>query len=149
MAQMIRTLVFSPAKNEKPICKAPWKTVCKCTEGKSCFLHTCPNFSQYCSFAGRFREASWRRCHSSSGFSLSQFVLFLHVIPERLMMIRSDLCVEHRLMSDSLCKQKSHWIITINGKINVCKCKLIFPTDTQQQKVEITDLKPLFSWWKD
>ncbi len=36
------------------------------------------------SFAGRSLEASWRRCHSSSGFSLSQFVLFLHVIPDRL-----------------------------------------------------------------
>ncbi len=36
------------------------------------------------SFAGRFLEASWRRCHSSSVFSLSQFVLFLHVIPDRL-----------------------------------------------------------------
>ncbi len=36
------------------------------------------------SFAGRFLEASWRRCHSSSGFSLSQFVLILHVIPDRL-----------------------------------------------------------------
>ncbi len=47
------------------------------------------------SFAGRILEASWRRCHSSSGFSLSQFVLFLHVIPDRLMMIRSDLCVEN------------------------------------------------------
>ncbi len=30
------------------------------------------------------------------------------------MMIRSDLCVEHWLLSDI------HWIITINGKINVC-----------------------------
>ncbi len=29
-------------------------------------------------------EASLSRCHSSSGFSLSQFVLFLHVIPDRL-----------------------------------------------------------------
>ncbi len=34
------------------------------------------------SFAGCFLEATWR--HSSSGFSLSQFVLFLHVIPDRL-----------------------------------------------------------------
>ncbi len=38
------------------------------------------------SFSGNFSdsilEASWR--HSSSGFSLSQFVLFLHVIPDRL-----------------------------------------------------------------
>ncbi len=66
--------------------------------------------------------------------------LFLHVIPDRLMMIRSDLCVEHWLLSDSLCKQKSHWIITINGKINVWKCKLIFPTDILQQKIEITYL---------
>ncbi len=55
-------------------------------------------------------------------------------------MIRSALCVEHWLLSDSLCKQKSHWIITINGKINVWKCKLIFPSDTLQQKIEITDL---------
>ncbi len=45
-------------------------------------------------------------------------------------------------------KQKSHWIITINGKMNVWKCKLIFPTDTLQQKIEITDFKPFFSWWK-
>ncbi len=29
-----------------------------------------------------FLESTWR--HSSSGFSLSQFVLFLHVIPDRL-----------------------------------------------------------------
>ncbi len=63
------------------------------------------------------------------------------------MMIRSDLCVEHWLLSDSLCK-KSHWIITINGQMNVWKCKLIFPTDTLQQKIERTDLKPFFSWWK-
>ncbi len=33
---------------------------------------------------------------SSSGFSLSQFVVFLHVTPDRLMMIRSHLCVEHK-----------------------------------------------------
>ncbi len=59
------------------------------------------------------------------------------------MMVRSDLCVE--LLSDSLCKQKSHWIITINGKMNVWKCKLIFNTDTLQQKIEITDLKPFLS----
>ncbi len=31
------------------------------------------------------------------------------------MMIRSHLCVEHWLFSDTLCKQKSHWIITINS----------------------------------
>ncbi len=33
-------------------------------------------------FSGRFLEVSWR--HSSSGFSLSKFVLFLHVTPDRL-----------------------------------------------------------------
>ncbi len=46
------------------------------------------------------------------------------------MMMRSDLCEEHWLLSDSLCKQKSH-----EGQKNVCKCKLIFanPTDTLQQ----------------
>ncbi len=57
------------------------------------------------------------------------------------MMMRSDFCVEQCLMSDSLCNQKSHWIITINAKMNVWKCKPIFPTDTLQQKIEITDLK--------
>ncbi len=53
------------------------------------------------------------------------------------MIMSSELCVEHWLLSDSLCKQKSHWIITINGKMNIWKCKLTFPTDTQQQKIEI------------
>jgi len=32
------------------------------------------------SFSGRFLQASWRPCRSSSGFSLSQFFLFLLVI---------------------------------------------------------------------
>ncbi len=68
--------------------------------------------------------------------SLSQFVLFLHVIPDKL----DDDQIR------SLCGAlKSHWIITINGKINVWKCKLIFPNDTLQQKIEITDLKPLLA----
>ncbi len=40
--------------------------------------------------------------------------------------MRLDLCLEHWLLSDSLCKQKSHWIFTINGKVNVLKCKLFF-----------------------
>ncbi len=57
----------------------------------------------------------------------------------------SDLCVEPCLLSDSLCKQKSHWIITINGKMNVWTCKLVFPIDTLQQKIEITDLKPFLA----
>ncbi len=77
-------------------------------------------------FAGRSLEASWRCCHSSSGFSLSHFVLFLHVIPDRL----DDDQIR------SLCgAQKSHWIITINGKMNVWKCKLIFPTETLYSKI--------------
>ncbi len=29
--------------------------------------------------------------------------------------------------------------------MNVCKCKLIFPSDTLQQKIEITDLKPFLA----
>ncbi len=57
---------------------------------------------------------------------------------------RSDTCVEHWLLSDSLCKQKSYWVVTNNGKM-VCKCKLIFPTDSLQQKIEITDLKPFLA----
>ncbi len=57
------------------------------------------------------------------------------------MMIRSDLCVEHWLFSDS------HWIITINGKMNVRKYKLLFPADTTA-KDRNNWLKPFFSWWK-
>ncbi len=51
--------------------------------------------------------------------SLSQFVLFLHAIPDRLDddHIRS-LCGA-LAVSDSLCKQKSHWIITIKWQ-NEC-----------------------------
>ncbi len=59
--------------------------------------------------------------------------------------MRSDLCVEHWLFSESLCTLKSHWIITINCKINVWKCKLIFPTETLQQNIEITDLNPFLT----
>ncbi len=59
------------------------------------------------------------------------------------MKMRSDLCLEHWLLSD-LCKQKSHIIIRINGKINVCKCKRIFLIYTLQQKIEIRKN----SWWK-
>ncbi len=82
-----------------------------------------------------FLEASWRRCHSSSGFSLSQFVLFLHVIPDRLMMmIRSDLCV----LSDSLCKRNLTGLLQLMAKWMFGNT---FPTDTLQQKNIITDLK--------
>ncbi len=45
-------------------------------------------------------------------------------------------------------RPKSHWIITINGQINVCKCKLIFPTDTLEQNIEMTDLKQFSSGLK-
>ncbi len=89
------------------------------------------------SVAGRFLEASWRRCHSSSGCSLSQF---LHVIPDRLMMMIRSLCGALAVV-----RQKSHWIITINGKMNIWKCKLIFPGVTLKQKIEITDFKPFLS----
>jgi len=44
-------------------------------------------------------------------------------------------CGSYRL----LCIHKSYWIITINGKINVWKCKLIYTLLTQQK---ITCLKP-------
>ncbi len=53
--------------------------------------------------------------------------------------------LQETLLSDSLCKQKSHCIITINGKMKVWKCKLIFPSDTLQQKIEIIDLKPFLA----
>ncbi len=84
-------------------------------------MHVC-----VCIKMGRYLEASWRCCHSSSGFSLSQFVLFLHVIPDRL----DDDQIRSLCGALAVVRQKSNWIITINGKMNVWKCKLIFPTDT-------------------
>ncbi len=54
--------------------------------------------------------------------------------------IRSDLCGALAVL-----RQKSHWIITVNGKMNVWKCKLIFPTYTLQQKIKkMIYLKPFF-----
>ncbi len=71
---------------------------------------------------------------------LSVSVCSLFVIPDRL---DED---EMRSLCGALAvvRQKSHWIIIVNVKMNVwkCKCKLIFPTDTLQQNIEITDLKP-------
>ncbi len=61
---------------------------------------------------------------------LSLFCFFMSFQTDWMMIMRSDLRVEHWLLSESVCKQKSHWITTINGKINVWKCKLIFPNDT-------------------
>ncbi len=57
---------------------------------------------------------------------------------------RRTVATSPRCFKRPTCKQKSHWIITINGQINVWKRKLIFPTDTLQKKIEITDLKPFF-----
>ncbi len=57
------------------------------------------------------------------------------------MMIRSDLCVEHWLLSD----KNLTGLLQLMAKIYVWKCKLIFPTDTLQQKIEITDLKPFLA----
>ncbi len=47
---------------------------------------------------------------------------------------------------DQICAEQTiiSLVTTINGKMNVWKCKLIFPTDTLQQKTEITDLKLFF-----
>ncbi len=78
-----------------------------------------------------FLEASWRRFHSSSGLSRSRFALFLHVTPDRLDDEIRSLCGALAVV-----RQISHWIITGNGKMNVWKCKLIFPTDTLQQNIE-------------
>ncbi len=64
----------------------------------------------------------------------------LHVIPDRL----DDDQIRSLCGALAVIRQKSHWIITITCKMNVWKCKLIFPTDTLQQKIEITDLKPFF-----
>jgi len=43
------------------------------------------------------------------------------------MMMRSDLRVDHTGCCQTPC---TYWIITFNGKVNVWKCKLIFPTNT-------------------
>ncbi len=52
---------------------------------KAAFALGAPADSFSGSFAGRFLEASWRHCHSSSGLGLSQFFFcFFHVIPDRL-----------------------------------------------------------------
>ncbi len=126
---------------KNPSAKLPEKLCASAPRAKAAFLHKCPNCSQYCSFAGRFLEASWRRCHSSSGFSLSQFVLFLHVIPDRLMMIRS--------MCGALAVVRLLVQTNLTGLLQLmAKCTLIFPTDTQLKKIEITNLKPFFSWFE-
>ncbi len=63
------------------------------------------------SFAGRSLKTSWRRCYGSSGFSLFQFCFFVSFQTDWMMM-RSDLSG----FSQTPCANKSHWIITINGK---------------------------------
>ncbi len=65
---------------------------------------------------------------SSSGFSLSQFVRFLHVIPDRL----DDDDDEIRSLCGALAVvrllelTKIHWIITINGTNNIWKYELLY-----------------------
>ncbi len=51
---------------------------------------------------------------------------------------RSDLIIIQSVWNDM--KKLRQTKSTINGKMNVWKCKLIFPTDTLQQKIEITDV---------
>ncbi len=88
-----------------------------------------------CSFSRRFLEASRRLRHSSSGFNLS-------VCSVSSCHSRQTDDNQMSVLSDSLCKQKFHLIITIYRKMNVWKCKLIFTTDTLQKKIEITDFNP-------
>ncbi len=87
-----------------------------------------------------FPEASWRRCHTSSGFTLSRFVLFLHVIPDRL----DDDQIRSLCGARAVAKLPSSKNLTGMG-VNVWKCKLIFSTDTKDRNKEITDLKLFFS----
>ncbi len=63
----------------------------------------------------------------------SVFVLFLHIIPDR----PDDDDDEIR----SLCGA----LAVVRLLMNVWKCKVIFPTDTLQQKIHITDLNPFLA----
>ncbi len=81
------------------------------------------------------RSIHYTRIARRLRLSLSQFVLFLHVIPDRL----DDDQIRSPCGALTVIRQKYHWIIKVNGKMNVWIFKLIFPTDTQQQKIEITD----------
>ncbi len=77
----------------------------KCTKGKSCFKHkgwSHQMFKLPKMFKGSVSLNVGLLKHSLFMLSLSQFVLFLHVIQTDWMMMRSGLCVEHWLMSDSL-----------------------------------------------
>ncbi len=96
------------------------------------------------SFAGRSLEVSWRRCHSSSGFSLSQFVLFLHVIPDRL--VGDQISVWSTGCSQTPCANKNLTrLLKLMTKWMFTNVKLIFPSEILQQKIEITDLKPFLT----
>ncbi len=89
-------------------------------------------------FLRRFLEVSWRRCHCSSGFSPSRFVLFLYVIPDRLDAeeIRS-MC--GALAVDSLCKQGTYYI-----RIYFIKTNLNQPITNRDQQVPLRfPLKPI------
>ncbi len=108
----------------------PRRTV---TTSPRCFdKPTCKATSKLCSSALRAKTAlNAKDCHKDGWFNLV-----------KLKEIRS---LEHWLLADSLWKQKSNWILTINSKMNVWKCKLIFPTYTLQEKIGITDLKPFLT----
>ncbi len=81
------------------------------------------------------RKVSWSVLETLSQFfwieSVSVYCFFMSFQTDW-MMIRSDLCVE---------QTKITGLLQLMTKINVWKLKLIFPTDTLQQKIEITDLK--------
>ncbi len=51
---MIRTLVFPPAKNEKPSAKLPEKLCASAPRAKAAFLHKCPNFHSTVALQGGF-----------------------------------------------------------------------------------------------
>ncbi len=91
------------------------------------------------SAAGRSLEASWRRCHSSSGSSLSQFVSSCHSRQTEWWWDQIS------VWSTGCCQtQKSHWIVTINGKMNVWNISYWHTTAKDRNYW----LKPFFSWWK-
>ncbi len=104
-----RTVETSPRCFKRLKSKATWKTMHKCTKGKSYFKRKgCSHqmlinlvidkenlfmtifltASSFCSIITQVPKtfnstvALQGRWHRSAGFSLSQFVLFLHVIPD-------------------------------------------------------------------
>ncbi len=78
--------------------------------------------------------------HLGDVATLLRIVLFLHVIPDRL----DDDQIRSLCGARAVAKLPSSKNLT-GMWVNVWKCKLIFSTDTLQQKIEITDLKLFFS----